>query len=177
MSAQGNDKSQKFSVFRWQAASPHAGIPIMEYGAMSETAQQGAADVMAAGMDTGHENRLLFHGGGFSLVYVWFKSDYPLPRHSHDCDCLYFLLAGSLKIGTHNLNQGDGFFVGANVPYAYTPGPEGAEVLEFRATENFDIKVLADGAGFWQKALHRVQENHQGWQDQLRPSHLPSFAD
>src|SRR3546814_8593678 len=28
---------------------------------------------------------------GMSLTYVWFKSDYLLPRHSHDTDCLYYV--------------------------------------------------------------------------------------
>ena len=30
------------------------------------------------------------------VSYIWFKSGYVLPPHSHDGDCLYYILAGSL---------------------------------------------------------------------------------
>src|SRR3546814_17950250 len=48
---------------------------------------------------------------GMSLTYVWFKSDYLLPRHSHDTDCLYYVMAGELLIGRQVLRKGDGMFI------------------------------------------------------------------
>ena len=42
---------------------------------------------------------------GFGLTHVWFKEGYALPLHSHDCDCLYYVIAGSLKMGTEELAE------------------------------------------------------------------------
>ena len=92
--------------------------------------------------------KLLFSMPGMSLTHAWFKSGFPLPRHSHDTDCLYYIVAGSIRIGTEELGKGDGFFVGADVPYAYTPGADGVEILEFRASNAFDIKLLANNPLF-----------------------------
>jgi hypothetical protein len=126
--------------------------------------------VTAAGIAAGHENRLLFSAAGLSLTYVWFKSGYPLPRHSHDVDCLYYIVGGALRLGSETLGKGDGFLIGAGVPYTYTPGPEGVEVLEFRASDAFDITVLANNPAFWDRALKTVTERHDAWTDEPRPS-------
>src|SRR5262245_21076317 len=45
---------------------------------------------------------------GVSLSYVWFKSGYILPRHSHDADCVYYVLGGQIHLGTQILGRGDG---------------------------------------------------------------------
>ena len=34
--------------------------------------------------------------GGMSLVWSWFAPDFPLPRHSHSADCLYYVTKGEL---------------------------------------------------------------------------------
>ena len=72
---------------------------------------------------------------GMSLVHVWFGPDFPLFRHSHPRygDCLYYVLAGEVVLGSQRLGPGDGFFVPNEMPYKYKAGPEGVEVLEFRA--------------------------------------------
>src|SRR3546814_13639172 len=62
---------------------------------------------------------------GMSLTYVWFKSDYLLPRHSHDTDCLYYVMAGELLIGKQVLRKGDGMFIPAGAGYAYQAGAKG----------------------------------------------------
>src|SRR5215831_8504490 len=43
---------------------------------------------------------------GMSLAYIWFKSGYILPRHAHDTDCLYYVLAGELQMGSRVLKKG-----------------------------------------------------------------------
>jgi hypothetical protein len=159
-----------FGIFRWADASPDHGIPIMRYAPVSAVAAEGGEKMMAAGVEAGHENRLLFSAPGFSLAYAWFKSGYPLPRHSHDGGCLYYILAGSLRMGTETLGKGDGFFVGGGVPYAYTAGPEGVEVLEFRGADQFDIKLLANNMAFWERATGIVADRHSDWQSEKRPS-------
>ncbi len=124
---------------------------------------------MARGVMAGTKVRLLFKRPGLSLSHAWFKSGFPLPRHSHDTDCLYFILSGSLRIGTEELAKGDGFFVGDGVPYSYVPGPDGVEVLEFRSADAFDIKLLAGNPAWWEKALERLDEVQASWPTQLAP--------
>jgi quercetin dioxygenase-like cupin family protein len=87
---------------------------------------------------------VLFKGAGddgFSLVQAWFGPHYVLPRHSHDGDCLYYVLSGSLKMGSQELQAGDGFFVPDGAPYGYEAGPDGVEVLEFRTRTSFGMKI------------------------------------
>jgi len=72
---------------------------------------------------------------GMSLVHAWFGPNFPLFRHSHPKygDCLYYIVAGSIVMGSRVLKAGDGFFVPNGAPYKYQAGPDGVEVLEFRA--------------------------------------------
>ena len=69
--------------------------------------------------------------GGFSLVYLFFKPNFPLFRHRHESDCLYLVLSGEVLMGSQTLRAGDSFFVPALAPYSYTAGPDGVEVLEY----------------------------------------------
>lgn len=94
----------------------------------------------------GNHDAVVFRGEGeqgFSLVRAWFAPHYVLPRHTHHGDCLYYVVEGSLKMGSQVLEAGDGFFVPSDAPYAYEAGPEGVVVLEFRSATSFDIKIPA----------------------------------
>ena len=106
---------------------------------------------------------------GMSLARLWVKSDFPLPLHTHDCDCLYYIVAGSTRMGTETLAAGDGFFVGAEVPYAYTAGLEGAEVLEFRVTDRFNIRVKDKPVAAWEKMAATLREGSARWVDEPPP--------
>jgi quercetin dioxygenase-like cupin family protein len=160
-----------FAVFRAGKARD-LGDEFMNQAPNSEFDPEGAAKLVAAGVLEGSQLRLLFERPGMSLSHAWFRSGFPLPRHSHDSDCLYFVLAGSLRLGSEELGAGDGFFVGANVPYTYTPGPDGVEVLEFRTTDRFDIRVLAKNPAFWATALATVEEKRESWPAETPPSGL-----
>jgi hypothetical protein len=83
--------------------------------------------------DQGGEN-------GMSLIHAWFGPHFPLFRHSHPRlgDCLYYVVAGSAVLGSQVLKPGDGFFVPNGMPYKYRAGPEGVEILEFRAGGGID---------------------------------------
>ena len=85
------------------------------------------------------------------------------PLHSHSADCLYFIVAGSLTMGSETLGPGDGFFVGTDVPYAYVPGPEGVEVLEFRTSNHFDFKALGKTKAYWDRAVADIRAAREGW--------------
>jgi quercetin dioxygenase-like cupin family protein len=103
--------------------------------------------------------------GGFSLVHVWFKANYPLPRHSHDADCMYYVISGLAIMGNQKLRAGDSFFVPADAPYGYTAGPDGVEILEIRHGVNqFDIKLAADPQQF-QRLVAAAAANRDDWTD------------
>jgi quercetin dioxygenase-like cupin family protein len=109
---------------------------------------------------------VLFRGqgdDGFSLVRARFKTGYRLPRHSHDSDCLYYVVAGSATMGNQVLHAGDGFFVPADAPYAYEAGPDGVEVLEFRSATSFDIDVRDQTVERWQPIVAAAVAHKEQW--------------
>lgn len=161
-----------FAIFRAKDAVNYDETGVMEQRELTPVMMEGAVKVLGAGMAEGHETKLLFEMPGFSLTYAWFKSGYPLPRHSHNVDCLYYILGGTLRLGSEELGRGDGFFVGTGVPYTYTPGAAGVEVLEFRASNAFDIQVLANNPAFWDRAAETVKSQRSDWATQPRPSTL-----
>jgi hypothetical protein len=162
----------RFTLFRASEAVDFDEAGLMETQPLTEDQIAGATATVEAGVMAGTNVKLLFAMPGMSLTHAWFKSGFPLPRHSHDGDCLYYIVAGSLRIGVEELGKGDGFLVGAGVPYAYTPGPQGVEVLEFRGSNAFDIKVLADNPAFWERAVATVEERRTAWADEVMPSAL-----
>jgi hypothetical protein len=85
-------------------------------------------------------------------------------------DCLYYIVGGSLTIGQEELGVGDGFFVGKEVPYTYRPGAAGVEVLEFRAADSFNIKIMANNPAFWDKAVESVRNQRSAWAKEARPA-------
>jgi hypothetical protein len=158
----------RFAIFRGKEARGASEIA-MEFAPVTPIVADGAQRAMEAGADAGTELKLLFAIPGFSLTYAWFKSDFPLPRHSHNVDCLYYIVGGSLRFGQEELGVGDGFFVGKGVPYTYTAGAAGVEVLEFRAADVFDIKVLANNPAFWDTAVETVRSRQSRWAQEPRP--------
>jgi hypothetical protein len=166
----------KFAIYRGEAAPAFSEIDVMDYAGMTPQLEEAFAQLGEAGIDEGQTVKMLFSAPGFSLTYAWFKSGFPLPRHSHNADCLYYIVAGSLTLGSETLGAGDGFFVPADGAYTYTPGPEGVEVLEFRHAQHFDIKFLAGNPAFWTKALETVRGERAGWKDQVRPRDAAAAA-
>src|SRR5215218_6640211 len=69
-----------------------------ESGASDDTNDQ-LLTLNAGGHALGVQSQLLVRQsgdeGGFSLLLVWAKPNYPLPRHSHRTDCMYFVVSGS----------------------------------------------------------------------------------
>jgi hypothetical protein len=113
---------------------------------------------------------VLFRGSGpdgFSLVRLWFGAHYRLPRHSHDADCLYYVLSGWILLGRRRIDAGGGFLASAHRPYGYRAGAEGATVLEFRKATSFNMVITETSSTRWQE-IARVAVEHGGW---------PGFAD
>jgi hypothetical protein len=159
-----------FTIFRARDALDYAEAECMTPQPLGDSELEWSARLAEAGMLEGSTVKLLFSRPGLSLTYVWFKSGFPLPRHSHDVDCGYFIIAGALRIGTEELGPGDGFFVGKNVPYTYTPGQEGVEVLEIRTANQFDIKLLSSNPAWWEKALSGLMGARAKWPEERPPS-------
>jgi quercetin dioxygenase-like cupin family protein len=135
---------------------------------MSEEAQAGFGGAMEAGLGEGSFLRVLVRetdeDGGFSLIYIWFKPGYPLVRHTHDSDCLYYLISGSITLGNQALRAGDSFFIPADAPYQYTAGPEGVEVLEIRhGVHQFGMKIPDASAARWQEMSETALARHDEW--------------
>ena len=164
-------KPPPFEIYRARDAAVfeesgmmHGDGPIVE--AVGEASQA----LVDAGMLAGSKLRVLYRRpGGFSLAYAWFKSGFPLPLHSHSTPCLYFIVAGTLRIGRQELGKGDGFYLDPNTPYIYEPGPDGVEVLEFRDSDSFDIRLRGRNVKWWHKALDKLKQSMKAWPDQVRP--------
>jgi hypothetical protein len=111
-------------------------------------------------------------GDGLSLIWLRFGSNYVLPRHSHSTDCLYYVVAGEVRLGNRTVGAGEGFFVPADVPYAYTVGPDGVEILEFRAATTFGSQIRESPSG-WARAIAAVRANGDRWPAELAPFAAP----
>lgn len=142
----------------------------MEYVDDDPVILGGASKLGEAGIGDGAVLKCLFSGFGFSLHYVWFKPAYPLPLHSHNCDCLYYIISGDIRMGTEEMAAGDGFFLPAETPYTYTIGEEGVELLEFRTEEDFDIQFKGKTEAYWEKMLEKLRTEQPKWKEALPPS-------
>jgi mannose-6-phosphate isomerase-like protein (cupin superfamily) len=141
---------------------------LMESGCMSvepftEVQRAGMDQLVKSGYLQGGETKILCQIPGFSLAHVWFKKGYPLPLHSHDSDCLYYIIAGNIQLGTEELGPRDSFFIPGGVPYTYKPGENGVELLEFRHEPHFNFVNLANAKAFWDKAAVSVTANAADW--------------
>lgn len=164
------DQAKDVEVFRLFRGSDAAGYSeIEEVVETTPIVAKGLEDFYAAGGGEGVEVRLLYAGNGQSLVYAWFKSGFPLARHTHNVDCLYYILSGTVKVGTETLAAGDGFFVGKDVPYAHVAGEGGVELVEFRTAESFNTKFLG-AQSYWDRALATVADSRGKWAAETKPS-------
>ncbi len=159
-----------FATFRAKDAPGLMQAGCMEVKAFSPLQRNGMDLLVKEGVLEGEEIKVLCNMPGFSLTHAWLKKDYPLALHSHDSDCLYYIVAGNLTIGTETLGPRDSFFIPGGVPYSYKPGPDGVEVLEFRHATHFNFVNLANGEAFWAKAAETVAANVSEWRTATPPS-------
>jgi hypothetical protein len=159
----------KFQIFRRKDAYVFG-----EEGVITTDPSPVQADGFARMLDArvidGSVYTMLCNLPGFTLMHAWFKQDYPLPLHSHSADCMYYVVAGSARLGTEQLGPGDVFFVPADTPYTYHAGPEGVEVLEYRHTLEIDFQNYAKGKAFYDKAVETVIAKRDEWRAAVRPS-------
>jgi quercetin dioxygenase-like cupin family protein len=140
----------------------------MDTPTMTPETQAALGEAVTAGASAGAEVTLLVRQsddeGGFSLVHCWFKAGYQLPRHSHDVDCLYYVISGEAHMGNQVLRPGDSFFIPAEAPYAYSGGPDGVEVLEIRHNvDRFDMKIPDAPDARWKAFVDVTMANRDRW--------------
>jgi quercetin dioxygenase-like cupin family protein len=148
---------------------------VMPILGLDESVQAGLAKLTDTGIDPnlGAKAQLLFSEGGdrgMSLSHVWLKSGFVHPRHSHDSDCLYYVLAGELRLGARTLGPGDGFFIPANAAYTYEAGPGGVEVLEFRNVTHFNLTFSGNDEAHWTRMAEAIKRNAAEWVSEPAPS-------
>jgi hypothetical protein len=160
----------RFEIFRGSQARDYGEHNLMAIEDVSPLIADGLSHFNEAGEGDGQQVKLLFSAPGFSLTHVWFKSGYPLPLHAHRSDCLYYIIAGNINLGTESLGPGDGFFVGTDVPYTYAPGPNGVEVLEFRNTDELNIRFLTKTVAAWSKISETLKARRSDWVNEQPPS-------
>lgn len=130
-----------------------------------EVDEDALGKLMEWGVSGGHLVKVLFRQNGdegMSLIWSWFGPGYILPRHSHSADCLYYVVAGEAHMGKRVIRAGGGFFVPEDAPYAYTAGPEGVQVLEFRGVGTFDMKITESDER-WDRIVETVRERSDSW--------------
>jgi hypothetical protein len=143
----------------------HQTMPLL---GLDDSVRAGLASLGAGGFDprSGARALLLFREPGeqgMSLSLVCLKQGFVQPKHSHDSDCLYCVLGGSLLLGARTLGKGDGFFVPADAAYTYEAGPEGVEVLEFRNVSRFHLRFAGNEPGHWARMAAAVATNGAAW--------------
>jgi mannose-6-phosphate isomerase-like protein (cupin superfamily) len=146
-------------------------------GRAEPAAKEHMADLRAAGHDLGVVSTTLFRQseeeGGFSMVLVWAKPNYPLPRHNHFSDCIYFVVSGSATMGNRTLRPGDSFYAPNGANYQYTAGPEGMEVLEVRrGVELIGTEVTDVAPAVWERWKELIVANRDQWEAMTVPPTL-----
>jgi quercetin dioxygenase-like cupin family protein len=164
------------SIFRAEEATPLMETDFMGMPSMTDEAvAAGGPEIFMAsgpGTDVRIAVRQTPEEGGFSILHVWFKADYPVLRHTHDADCMYYIVSGSAILGAQTLRAGDGFFIPAGAPYSYNAGPHGVELLEIRhCVQHFDLQMLESSAGKWAAMAATIDSHRAAWEaDTISPT-------
>lgn len=160
---------KRMAIFRAADAKP---LEIKEFAGVDATVMEKMA-FQSAAMQQGvmpEDTKVVFSGGGVSLTHAWFKSGHIVPRHSHNADCLYYILSGELLFGTQVLKAGDGMFVPADDGYTIQAGERGAVFLEFRTSETYNMEFKNNDDAHYQKMADSFRDNAERWASETRPT-------
>lgn len=161
-----------FQIFRGQDATGLMEAGCMSISPITPVQRAGVMKAVEAGYVEGDVTKVLVNMPGFSLTQTWMKKNYPLALHSHDSDCMYYVIAGTTRVGTEELGPGDSFFVPADVPYTHKPGSDGVEILEIRHATAFNFVNMSKSEAFWDKATETIAANIDDWRVAKRPSEM-----
>jgi mannose-6-phosphate isomerase-like protein (cupin superfamily) len=158
-------------TFRWEDAAEVDG-EIMAMEGVDDAVQAGFRQLAGNGLEEAQKIRCLFRDSGdpgSSLVHIWYKSGFVLPRHRHDADCVYYIIAGEIQMGNVVLRQGDGMFIPKNRDYMYSVGPDGVELLEYRNASRFNIVFDGRDSAQWTRMVQAAKDNADAWKQQNEP--------
>jgi len=159
-----------FQVIRKQNYPAVDQTDALDASTLTADAVDGFTRLAEVGMYEGSTLKLVFSMPELSVIHCWFRSGFPLPLHSHDADCLYYIIAGEVRLGTEVIGEGDSFYVPSDVPYGYSAGPAGVELLEIRTKDKFNIKSHVKAKAGWDHAHDAMVKNHPKWAQEPRPS-------
>ncbi len=165
----------RITLFRAGEGKPldHESMP---FDGIDEATMAGLGRIMASGPQAadGSHTTILFQTGGaepgVSLSHAWFKSGFISPRHSHNADCIYYILAGEARFGAARLGPGDGIFIPAGDGYVLEVGEEGCELLEFRNAAQFNIHFKGNDEAHWGKIAQSYAAHMPDWASEPPPS-------
>lgn len=151
----------------------HEGKELMEamfLADMDETQMAGLGKLVEADYANGFVVKVLFSSEalGLSLTYSWFKPGFPLPRHSHSADCLYYVISGEMRFGEEALAAGDCMHVPAGALYTFETGEAGVEFIEFRQAARYDIRYQSP-AKVWDRQLAQTKAGAETWASAVPP--------
>jgi hypothetical protein len=167
-----NGAHKRMTIFRAaDATDVQENMPLV---GVDESVQAGFAKMMAIGAKAGSGEQAVCvfrepGEKGLSLCYAWFKSNYVLVKHSHDADCIYYVISGELHAGSAVLKPGDGIFVPCDHRYTFTAGPEGVEFVEFRNATQFHINLQGNDEAHWDKIANAYRDNKEKWEKETVP--------
>jgi quercetin dioxygenase-like cupin family protein len=82
---------------------------------------------------------------GLSLLGVRYGPNAVVDRHKHDVAQIVVVLEGEIRQGRKVFRPGAGYYTPPGMPYKIVAGPEGARLVEFRASPlNFRTEWLDD---------------------------------
>lgn len=154
----------RFRIYRAKDALDVDG-KLMPVVGMNADDVAGMTAAMDAGLANGAISRLVMadEATGMSLTHAAFKAGFVLPRHSHDADCAYYVIAGEAHLGGAVLKAGDAFVVPADHLYSYRAGPAGVEVMEFRSRTEFHFRFGGNTPAFWREVIAATSANAAAW--------------
>jgi quercetin dioxygenase-like cupin family protein len=157
----------KLSIFDYDSAPYFFDTDMLTELGGSDAAVSAYEAAWADGQSNGSITKILFRQAsdtGISVLHVWQKPGKVTPRHSHDSDCLYYVIAGELRLGNRSLGPGQGFFVPGGHPYNVTAGPHGAELLEIRPrATSFDMQLRDQSEEYWAGFAAGVRASQDDW--------------
>jgi len=162
-----------FTITRARDAVPHGGRPQRGSDApgfeLHPSILRGLKQVRETADCGGATAMTLFSMPTLHVSYVWFKSGYPLPLHSHDADCYYLVIAGSMRVGTETLEKGDGVLIPGGAPYTVHPGEDGVEFLEMRTSPDYDTHYRAKTDTYWDRVRDTRIARKDVWAEEQAP--------
>jgi mannose-6-phosphate isomerase-like protein (cupin superfamily) len=162
-----------FTITRGRDAQPHMGrrqrgAEAADF-ALHPAIQRGIEQFRETADCGGAAALTLFSMPTLHVSYVWFKSGYPLPLHSHDADCYYLVIAGSMKVGSEELLKGDGVLIPGGAPYTVNPGAGGVEFLEMRTSPDYDTHFRAKTDAYWDRVADTRRARKDIWKEETAP--------